>query len=75
MTRMHHPLRGATADEIINYPYPSVDESKLDEFRKKGRRPHKRGLASFAFMQMTVWEGFMVSQIDGRAYARHDDGE
>jgi uroporphyrinogen decarboxylase len=56
MTRMHHPLRGASVDEIINYPYPSVDDTKLDEFRKKVSDLHNRGLASFAFMQMTIWE-------------------
>jgi hypothetical protein len=25
MTRMHHPLRGAALNEIIDYPYPTVD--------------------------------------------------
>jgi len=56
MTRMHHPLKGANPDEIMNYPYPSVEESKLAEFSKKVSSLHNRGLASFAFMQMTVWE-------------------
>jgi uroporphyrinogen decarboxylase len=56
MTRMHHPLRGADPEEIANYPYPSVDESKLDDFSKKVSALHEKGLASFGFMQMTVWE-------------------
>ena len=56
MTRMHHPLRGASSEEIINYAYPSVDESALPTFRKKVSALHDKGLASFAFMQMTVWE-------------------
>jgi uroporphyrinogen decarboxylase len=56
MTRMHHPLRGASPAEIINYPYPTVDESKLDEFKNKVETLKKGGLASLGFMQMTVWE-------------------
>ena len=56
MTRMHHPLKGATIREIIDYPYPTVDESKLDYFSAKVTALHGNGLASFAFMQMTVWE-------------------
>ena len=56
MTRMHHPLKGADTEEISNYPYPTVDESKTDEFNKKVISLHERGLASFGFMQMTVWE-------------------
>ncbi len=56
MTRMHHPLRGAGIEEIMNYPYPTIDESKLEEFNKKVSALHEKGLASFGFMQMTVWE-------------------
>ena len=56
MTRMHHPLKGADINEISNYPYPTVDESGLDEFNKKVKSLHERDLASFGFMQMTVWE-------------------
>jgi uroporphyrinogen decarboxylase len=56
MTRMHHPLRGADLNEIASYPYPSVDESRFNEFVRSVEALHSRGLASFAFMQMTVWE-------------------
>jgi uroporphyrinogen decarboxylase len=56
MTRMHHPLRGAGLQEILDYPYPTVDESKLEDFNNKVSDLHKKGLASFGFMQMTVWE-------------------
>jgi uroporphyrinogen decarboxylase len=56
MTRMHHPLKGASNEEIISYPYPTVDDSKLEAFGKKTEGLHSMGLASFAFMQMTVWE-------------------
>lgn len=56
MTRMHHPLKGADIEEIMNYPYPSVDESKLTDFNRKVKSLHERGLASFGLMQMTVWE-------------------
>jgi len=56
MTRMHHPLRGADIEEIKNYPYPSVDETQLDDFNRKIDIIHSAGLASFGFMQMTVWE-------------------
>lgn len=33
-----------------------MDESKLEEFNKKVSALHEKGLASFGFMQMTVWE-------------------
>jgi uroporphyrinogen decarboxylase len=56
MTRMHHPLCGADTDEIIDYPYPSVDESQIANFRKDVTAIHDSGLASFGFMQMTVFE-------------------
>jgi uroporphyrinogen decarboxylase len=56
MTRMHHPLQGAGLEEIISYPYPAVDESRTEEFNKSVLSVHESGLASFAFMQMTVWE-------------------
>ena len=56
MTRMHHPLKGAGLQEIIDYPYPEVDESKLPEFAKKIEGLHEKGLAILGFMQMTVWE-------------------
>ncbi len=56
MTRMHHPLQGAGVDEIINYPYPTVDDSLLTGFCDKIKSIHNQGLASFGFMQMTVFE-------------------
>jgi len=56
MTRMHHPLRGASFSEIMDYPYPVVDESKLDEFKIKVTTLRHNGLATLGFMQMTVWE-------------------
>ena len=56
MTRMHHPLMGADPSELMDYPYPSVDESKREDFKKRVSALHEKGLASFAFMQMTVWE-------------------
>jgi uroporphyrinogen decarboxylase len=56
MTRMHHPLQGATISEIKDYPYPEVDESRLGEFKNKITVLRDKGLASLGFMQMTVWE-------------------
>lgn len=56
MTRMHHPLKGAGIQEIIDYPFPDVDESGLDDFREKVSALKDEGLASLGFMQMTVWE-------------------
>ena len=56
MTRMHHPLSGAGSLEIKDYPYPAVDNSKLDEFNKKVAEIRDKGLATLGFMQMTVWE-------------------
>ena len=56
MTRMHHPLKGAELNEIIDYPYPSVPEGEKENLTELIAGLHARGLASFAFMQMTVWE-------------------
>jgi uroporphyrinogen decarboxylase len=56
MTRMHHPLRGAGVNEIMDYPYPTVDESKFNEFKNRVSTLRDNGLASFGFMQMTIWE-------------------
>lgn len=56
MTRMHHPLKGAGLNEILDYPYPTVPENELAKITKKVNKLHSKGLASFAFMQMTVWE-------------------
>ncbi|HEC41246.1 MAG TPA: hypothetical protein ENI20_00265 [Bacteroides sp.] len=56
MTRMHHPLKGAGLSEILDYPYPSVDSQKEKKIEEIVNGLHSQGLASFAFMQMTVWE-------------------
>jgi uroporphyrinogen decarboxylase len=56
MTRMHHPLRGADLNEILDYPYPTIDQKGKEEMAKEVAGLHERGLASLAFMQMTVWE-------------------
>ncbi|KPL16735.1 MAG: hypothetical protein AMS26_03540 [Bacteroides sp. SM23_62] len=56
MTRMHHPLKGAGLNEIIDYPYPTVDPAKEKEMAAIVKDLHDMGLASLAFMQMTVWE-------------------
>ncbi len=56
MTRMHHPLRGADLNEIIDYPYPTLDQKGREEMARNVAGLHDGGLASLAFMQMTVWE-------------------
>lgn len=56
MTRMHHPLKGAELNEIIDYPYPSVPEGEKEALTDMISGLHAQNLASFAFMQMTVWE-------------------
>jgi len=56
MTRMHHPLRGADLNEIIDYPYPTVEQKGREVMAREVADLHDRGLASLAFMQMTVWE-------------------
>jgi uroporphyrinogen decarboxylase len=56
MTRMHHPLKGADLNEIIDYPYPTVYQKGREEMAKSVAALHDVGLASLAFMQMTVWE-------------------
>ena len=56
MTRMHHPLKGAELQEIFDYPYPTVPEGELERLKQKVNHLRSKELASFAFMQMTVWE-------------------
>lgn len=56
MTRMHHPLKGAALNEILDYPYPTVPDGELEKLTQKVNHLRDKDLASFAFMQMTVWE-------------------
>jgi len=56
MTRMHHPLKGADLNEIVDYPFPTVPGGELQNLIEKVNELRSAGLASFAFMQMTVWE-------------------
>ena len=56
MTRMHHPLKGAGLNEILGYPYPTVPQGELERLTQKVQDLRSNGLASFGFMQMTVWE-------------------
>ena len=56
MTRMHHPLKGADLREILDYPYPTVPADELQNLSQKVQGLQSMGLASFAFMQMTIWE-------------------
>jgi uroporphyrinogen decarboxylase len=56
MTRMHHPLKGAGLNEILDYPYPTVDPEKVKAMAAYVKGLHEKEFASFAFMQMTVWE-------------------
>jgi uroporphyrinogen decarboxylase len=56
MTRMHHPLKGAGLNEILDYPYPSVPDGELMKLTQKVDDLRRSGLAAFAFMQMTIWE-------------------
>lgn len=56
MTRMHHPLKGADLKEIEEYPYPTVDDFRSEDFKDQIRQLKQQGLASLGFMQMTVWE-------------------
>ncbi len=56
MTRMHHPLKGADLNEIIDYSYPTVAEGELAKLKKRMEALQAQNLAFFAFMQMTVWE-------------------
>ncbi len=56
MTRMHHPLKGADLNEILDYPYPAVPKGELSKLIQKVTALRSKGLASFGFMQMTVFE-------------------
>jgi len=56
MTRMHHPLKGAGLNEILDYPFPAVPEDEPEKLKRRITELRSKGLASFAFMQMTVWE-------------------
>ncbi len=56
MTRMHHPLKGADLNEILDYPYPTVPQGELERLTQKVQNLRSNGLATFGFMQMTVWE-------------------
>ena len=56
MTRMHHPLKGADLEEIVNYPYPALEEKGIKKLQKTVAGLQSRDLSVLGFMQMTVWE-------------------
>ncbi len=56
MTRMHHPLKGADLNEVIDYPYPEVDENSKNIVRKNIAEAHKSNLAAVGRMEITIWE-------------------
>lgn len=56
MTRMHHPLKGAELNEIIDYPYPTPDKNSRNLARKKIAETHDASLAAVGRMETTIWE-------------------
>jgi uroporphyrinogen decarboxylase len=57
MTRMRHPLRGASSpEEILEYPFPDFGEADFSRQSAEVSSLRARGLASVGFMQRTVWE-------------------
>ena len=58
MTRLHHPLKGATSlNEIVDFPQPRFDTAaELDRLSTETRRIHDSGYAMVGGMSQTVWE-------------------
>ncbi|HKJ84769.1 MAG TPA: uroporphyrinogen decarboxylase family protein [Spirochaetia bacterium] len=58
MTRLHHPLRGATSlNEIVDFPQPRIHaEAELNRLRTETERIHDAGLAVMGGMAQTIWE-------------------
>jgi uroporphyrinogen decarboxylase len=58
MTRLHHPLKGATSvNEIVDFPPPRIDaDAELDRLSAETKRLRDSGLAVVGRMAQTVWE-------------------
>lgn len=58
MTRLHHPLRGATDPaEIDAYPMPRFDDAaETARLSERVRAIHQSGFATVAGLAQTVWE-------------------
>ncbi len=58
MTQMHHPLRGedVTEDDILRYPFPTLDPNDYPAFEATHRALRDAGLASMPCMACTIWE-------------------
>jgi len=56
MTRMHHPLKGAELNEIIDYPFPKVYEHDYKEALNTIEKLHSKDLAAVGRMEITIWE-------------------
>ncbi len=56
MTRMHHPLKGADIEEIINYPYPGINEGAQEKLNREVKLLHENNKATMGLMTMTIWE-------------------
>ena len=58
MTKLHHPLKGATSlKEIVDFPGPRIDTvGELNRLRSETKRIHDAGYAVMGGMSQTVWE-------------------
>lgn len=57
MTYMRNPLRGIDSlNEIKAYPFPNYKNGDTSKQKASVENIHKKGLASVAYQQVTIWE-------------------
>jgi uroporphyrinogen decarboxylase len=56
MTRMHHPLKGASFDEIKAYPFPRWDLASDSHMKKQADKIKESGYAAAGYQACTIWE-------------------
>jgi uroporphyrinogen decarboxylase len=57
MTYMHHPMDGFdSVEQILEYPLPVFNKSRIPEMKKQADALHENGQAVMGGMQCTIWE-------------------
>ena len=57
MTYMHHPMdKFDSVEQILEYPLPVFDKSRIPEMKKQAEALHESEQAVMGSMQCTVWE-------------------
>lgn len=56
MTRMYHPLKGASLDGIKSYPWPEWDRADASAMKAQADRIKEEGYSPAGYQACTIWE-------------------